>query len=213
MLISAPDFWIKMKSQKTMQASLFLALCFSSMLPAMTFLEQVRAKIISSQPFKADFVQQVFIDGELNLEESGFIVFADRTLVKWQYLRPDYKTFILENGRYRFYDRENNQLLNGRIDPGNEQLVWDMLFSQKPGQFSRWEERTRTILLSVNEGSGRQELKIKVGSDFLPERVEQTSANEVTTVYLFKKYLTHITLEADEFALNIPANVEIIEEE
>lgn len=202
-----------MKGSKIIKSGVFLTLFFSSLLPAMTFLEQVRAKIISSQPFKTDFVQQVFIDGEMSLEESGFIVFANRAHVKWQYLHPDFKTFILENGRYQFYDKENNQLFNGRIDPKNEQLIWDLLFSQKPGQVSRWEERTRTILLSVNEGSGLQELKIKVGNDFLPERVEQTSANEVTTVYIFKKYVTNITIEAKEFALNLPANVEIIEEE
>jgi outer membrane lipoprotein-sorting protein len=202
-----------MKGSKIIQSCVFLMLFFSSMLPAKTFLEQVRAKIISSQPFKTDFVQQVFIDGEMNLEESGFIVFANRTQVKWQYLRPDFKTFILENGRYRFYDKENNQLFNGPIDPKNEQIIWDLLFSEKPGQVSRWDERTRTILLRVNEGSVLQELKIKVGNDFLPERVEQTSANEVTTIYIFKKYLTNITLDAKEFVLNLPATVEIIEEE
>jgi outer membrane lipoprotein-sorting protein len=182
------------------------------MLPAVTFLEQVRAKIISSQPFKTDFIQQVFIDGEMSLEESGFIVFANRAHMKWQYLHPDFKTFILENGDYKFYDKENNQLFNGRIDPKNEQLIWDLLFSEKPGQVSRWDERTRTILLSVNESSGPQELKIKVGKNFLPERVEQNSANEVTTIYLFKKYRTNITLGAKEFALDLPATVEIIEE-
>jgi outer membrane lipoprotein-sorting protein len=202
-----------MKDSKIIKSCVFLTFFFSAMLPAETFLEQVRAKIISSQPFKTDFVQQVFIDDEMSLEESGFIVFADRAHVKWQYLHPDFKTFILENGHYRFYDKENNQLLKGRINPKNEQLIWDLLFSQKPGQVSRWEERTRTILLNVNDGSGLQELKIKIGNDFLPERVEQTSADEVTTIYIFKNYLTGITLEASEFALNLPAAVEIIEEE
>jgi outer membrane lipoprotein-sorting protein len=202
-----------MKDLKIIQACVLLTFTFSSLLPAMTFLEQVRAKILSSQPFKTDFVQQVFIDGEMSLEESGFIVFANRAQVKWQYLHPDFKTFILENGHYKFYDRENNQLFNGRIDPKNEQLIWDLLFSEKPGQISRWDERTRTILLSVNEGSGPQELKIKVGNDFLPERVEQNSADEVTTIYIFKRYLIRISLEAEDFKLDLPANVEIIEEE
>lgn len=185
---------------------------FFSLLPAETFLQQVRSKIIGSQPFKTDFVQQVFIDGEISMEESGFIVFADRYRMKWQYLQPDLKTFILENGRYQFYDKENNQLFNGRIDPRKKQLVWDLLFSEKPGQVSRWEEKTRTILLSFDDGSGIQEIKIKIGIDLLPERVEQTSANEVTTIYIFNKYLENIILEAKEFELNLPANVEIIEE-
>jgi hypothetical protein len=42
--------------------------------------------------------------------------------------------------------------------------------------------------------------------------VEQTSANEVTTVYLFAKFRPNITLAADEMELNLPADVEIIEE-
>jgi len=201
-----------MSGAKTFLAGAWLALCLCAMLPAKTFLEQVRAKIIASQPFKADFVQQVSIDGEMNLEESGFIVFADRARVKWQYLRPEFKTFILENGRYRFYDRENNQLLEGRIDPRNEQVIWDLLCSEKPGQVSRWEERTRTIRLSVDAGADRQELKIKIGPDFLPERVEQSGANEVTTVYTFRNYRTRVTLAAGEFSLPLPGDVEIIED-
>jgi hypothetical protein len=201
-----------MNRSKTFTVGVLLVIT-SSLLPALTFLEQVRAKIIGSQPFKTDFVQQVIIDGEMTLEESGFIVFADRNHVKWQYLRPDFKTFVLENGRYQFYDRENNQLVKGRIDPGNERLIWDLLCSEKPGQVGRWEERTRTILLTVNEGAFAQELKIKVGADFLPERVEQSSADEVTTVYLFTNYRTGIIPGAGEFALDLPASVEIVEEE
>jgi outer membrane lipoprotein-sorting protein len=203
-----------MQWSKTIKAVIFLTLLSTSLLPAKTsMVEQVRAKIIGSQPFKTDFVQQVFIDGEITLEENGYIVFADKAHVKWQYLHPDFKTFILENGHYRFYDRENNQLLKGKIDPRNEQIIWDLLCSQKPGQASRWEERTRTILLTVNEGAAMQELKIKVGNDFLPERVEQTSADGVTSIYIFKNYLIGMTLETGEFSLDLPANVEIIEEE
>jgi len=203
---------MKANSLKIFPSCLLLTFSFSSTLAAENFLQRVQAKIISSQPFKTDFVQQVFIDGEITMEESGFIVFVDRGRVKWQYLHPDFKTFILEKGRYQFYDQENNQLVNGRIDAKKDQMIWDLLFSEKPGQVSRWEEKTRTILLSLDDGSGLQEIKIKIGNDFLPERVEQTSANEVTTVYQFKKYQVHTSLEAKEFVLDLPASVEIIEE-
>lgn len=182
-------------------------------LPSLTWLERVRAKITASQPFRADFVQQVMIDGEMNLEESGFIVFAGPGRVKWQYLSPDFKTFILENGRYQFYDRENNQLLKGRIDPGREQLIWDLLCSPKPGQSSRWDERTRTVLLRVDDGSGPQQLKIRIAADLLPERVEQTTASDVTNVYLFRNFRTGIALADSDFALAAPVDVEIIESE
>jgi len=201
-----------MKGAKAFTLLPLLLAVFSSALPALTSLEQMRARILASQPFKMDFVQQVFVDGEMTLEESGIIVFADRTRVKWQYLRPDEKTFLLENGSYQFYDRENNQLLKGKIDPGSEQVIWDVLCSPHPGQSSRWEERTRTIRLSVVDGAGRQDLKIKIGHDFLPERVEQTSASEVTTVYEFRNYRSRIALAAGEFQLQLPGDVEIIED-
>jgi outer membrane lipoprotein-sorting protein len=176
------------------------------------FLQRVRNKIIHSQPFKTDFIQQVYIDEEKTLEESGVIIFADRTRVKWQYLDPDAKTFILENGRYSFYDRENNQLMRGRIGARSEQLIWELLFSDKPGNASSWDARQRTIRLRLDGENGVQELKIKVGADNLPERVEQIAANDVTTVYLFRNYRSRITLDAGEFDLALGADVEIIEE-
>jgi outer membrane lipoprotein-sorting protein len=176
------------------------------------FLQRVRDKIIHSQPFKTDFIQQVYIDEEKTLEESGVIIFADRTRVKWQYLDPDTKTFILENGRYSFYDRENNQLMRGRIGARSEQLIWELLFSDKPGNASSWDARQRTIRLRLDGENGVQELKIKVGADNLPERVEQIAANDVTTVYLFRNYRSRITLAAGEFDLALGADVEIIEE-
>ncbi len=48
-----------------------------------------------------------------------------------------------------------------------------------------------------------QELKIKVGADYLPERVEQTAVDEVTTVYLFRNYRSRIALAPDEFDLSV----------
>jgi outer membrane lipoprotein-sorting protein len=176
------------------------------------FLKRVREKILQSQPFKTDFIQQVYIDEEKTLEESGVIVFADRSRVKWQYLDPEAKTFILEDGRYNFYDSANNQLTRGRIGARGEQLIWELLFSDRPGNASSWDASRRTIQLKLDGENGEQELKIKIGADFLPERVEQTSANEVTTVYLFSNYRTRVTLAPGEFELALPADVEIIEE-
>ncbi|HUU05269.1 MAG TPA: outer-membrane lipoprotein carrier protein LolA [Patescibacteria group bacterium] len=176
------------------------------------FLQRVRDKILNSQPFKTDFIQQVFIDEEKILEESGVIIFADRSRVKWEYLNPEAKTFILQDGRYSFYDRENNQLMRGRIGARSEQLIWELLFSDRPGNASSWDAQQRTIRLRLDGEGGVQELKIKVGTDYLPERVEQTAVNEVTTVYLFRNYRRRITISPGEFDLALPVDVEIIEE-
>lgn len=176
------------------------------------FLQRVRDKILHSQPFKTDFIQQVFIDEEKILEESGVIIFADRSRVKWQYLNPEAKIFILKDGNYSFYDMENNQLMRGRIGARSEQLIWELLFSDRPGNASSWDAQQRTIRLRLDGQGGVQELKIKVGADYLPERVEQITINEVTTVYLFRNYRSRITLNPGEFDLALPDDVEIIEE-
>ncbi|MCU0237627.1 MAG: outer membrane lipoprotein carrier protein LolA [Acidobacteria bacterium] len=178
------------------------------------FLQRVRESILRSQPFRVDFVQQVTIDGEPALEESGVIVFADRQHVKWQYLDPEFKVFILEKDRYRFYDRENNQLLQGALGEHNERLIWELLLSDRPGGAARWDARKRTIRLRLDEGQGgegAQELQVIVGPDFLPQRVEQAVENGVTTVYVFSNYRSRVALAAGEFLLDLPADVEVIE--
>jgi len=177
------------------------------------FLRQVRARILQSQPCRADFVQKVYVDEELTLEESGFIVFANRDRVKWQYLVPEYKTFILESGRYSFYDRENQQLLRGRLGERSRELVWDLLFSDRPGQACRWDSAARTITISLAGENGVEELKILVGPDLLPRRVEQSAVNDVTTVYEFRAYRVRTFPSAGEFELDLPAGVEIIDEQ
>jgi outer membrane lipoprotein-sorting protein len=176
------------------------------------FMQRVRARLVASQPFRVDFIQQVVVDEEMTLEESGVIVFAGRDRVKWQYLAPAAKTFLLENGRYRFYDSENNQLLQGRLGERGEQLIWELLFSDRPGSSSRWDPRERTITISLAGENGVQELQIHIGPDFLPLRVEQKAVNDVTTVYIFSNYRPRVALGPGEFDLDLPADVEIIEE-
>jgi outer membrane lipoprotein-sorting protein len=176
------------------------------------FLKQVRSAILASQPFRVDFVQQVFIDGTLELQESGVIVFAHREQVKWEYTHPESKIFILQKDRYRFYDRENNQLLAGRVGTSGEQLIWELLLAEQPGGTVRWDAATRTVFLSVPGQEGPQQLHILVGADFLPQRVEQTAENGVTTVYRFRNYRRRIALAAGEFDLDLPADVDIVEE-
>lgn len=192
---------------------LFVSLFFHLGANDTAFLKQVRARILSCQPFRVDFVQQVYIDEEMTIQESGVIVFADRDRVKWQYLDPTPKTFILENGGYRFFDPENKQLLRGRVGARGEQLIWELLFSDRPGNASRWNSKTRTITLSLAGENGVQELEITVGADLLPARVRQTAVNEVTTVYVFKNYRSRVALGSREFDLDLPPDVEIIDEQ
>ena len=176
-------------------------------------MHRVRAAILASQPFRVDFVQQVFIGGVLELQESGVIVFAQRERIKWEYLDPESKIFILEKDRYRFYDSENNQLLLGRLGESGEQLIWELLLAERPAGAVRWDAKTRTIFLSVPGQERAQELQVLVGADFLPQRVEQATENEMTTVYLFRDYRRRVVLAPGEFDLDLPADVDTVEEQ
>lgn len=175
-------------------------------------MRRVRAAILDSQPFRVDFVQQVYLDADLEMQESGEIVFADRGRVKWQYRDPEVKVFILQKDRYLFYDRENNQLTRGKLGAGNEQLIWELLLAERPGAAVAWDPGQRLVRLRLAGEEGR-ELKVFVGADLLPRRVEQAAANEVTTVYLLGNYRRRVALAANEFELNVPADAEIIEEQ
>ncbi len=180
--------------------------------PPQELMRPLRAAILASQPFRVDFTQQVYVDGELEMEESGVIVFAHRELIKWEYLDPESKIFILEGDRYRFYDRENNQLLLGRVDANGEQLIWELLLAEQPGGAVRWDAASRTVFLSVPGQEEAQQLQVLVGADFLPQRVEQASGNGLTTVYRFRDYRRRVALAADEFDLHLPAGVDTVEE-
>jgi outer membrane lipoprotein-sorting protein len=179
------------------------------------FMRRVRAAILDSQPFRVDFVQQVYLDGELEMEESGEIVFADRGRVRWEYRRPESKVFLLEGDRYQYYDRESNQLSRGTVGEGQQRLVWELLLSERPGAAVSWEPGRRLVRLRLDagaDGEAAQELRVFVGADFLPRRVEQSGADQVTTVYRLERYQRRVALAAGEPSLQVPADAEIVED-
>jgi hypothetical protein len=88
-----------------------------------------------------------------------------------------------------------------------------LLFADRPGSASRWDARTRTISLSLAGENGVQELEITVGADLLPARVRQTAAGEVTTVYVFTNYRSRVRLAPGEFDLDLPPDVEIVDDQ
>jgi len=78
-------------------------------------IKTVRDSLNEIKPFKVNFTQQVYTDEELDIEESGEIIFKNDQLLKWTYLDPDYKVFLLEEDNYQFYDEDNQQLMIGKI--------------------------------------------------------------------------------------------------
>ncbi len=178
-------------------------------------MRRVRAAVAASQPFRVDFTQQVFVDGGREMEESGFILFAGRERVRWEYLDPEPKVFLLEKDRYQFYDPGAGQLTRGRLGEAGERLVWELLLAERPGDSVSWDSGQRTIRLRLPagaDGSESQELRVRVGRDFLPERIEQPAAGGITTVLLLRNYRRRVVPAPGAFELHPPAGVEIVED-
>ncbi|MCP4158169.1 MAG: hypothetical protein GY757_61285 [bacterium] len=92
-------------------------------------IKQVRRALNRIKPFKISFTQQLFSDDEMAVEESGEILFVDQHHLKWTYLEPDFKVFLLQDNTYKFYDEENEQLNTGKIESKNQQWIWQLFFS------------------------------------------------------------------------------------
>jgi outer membrane lipoprotein-sorting protein len=175
-------------------------------------LKRVRNAVTAIQPFKADFIHQVFIDREKDYEESGEIVFANPQRLKWHYLKPENKIFILEGNRYQFFIEESNQLMRGEVGKKNEQMIWQMLFSENQGRDIHSDEKTRTIRIKSDSEREFLDIEIKIGDGDLPVSAVQIDPWGVKTIYQFGRYRAHYSLGPQEFELRLPKDVEIVDE-
>lgn len=175
-------------------------------------LNRVRNALTAIQPFRVDFVHQVFIDREKDYEESGEIVFENPQHLKWHYLKPENKIFILEGNHYQFYMEESHQLMRGEVDKKNEQMIWQILFSENQVRQIRSDEKTRTIRIRNDSERDFLDIEIKIGAGDLPVHAVQIDPWGVRTIYRFGQYRRHDSLNPQEFELKLPEDVEIMDE-
>jgi len=183
-------------------------------------IKDVRDALNRIKPFKVDFVQQVFSEGnkegenhehmQSDLEESGEIIFKSDQLLKWTYLEPDYKVFLLEGDSYRFYDEDNEQLIIGKVKDRSQQWIWQLLFSRDLSRYVRWDESGRKI--HIKNDRDAIDMEITINADSLPVKVVQTDLSGARMVYYFKRYRQNIAVPKDAFQLKIPEGVDIVRE-
>ena len=188
---------------------LVFAFFLSSEAVEMTLLNQVRHALNQIKPFKVGFVQQVYMEGELEIQESGEILFKDSTCLKWTYLDPDFKVFILTDTLYRYYDRENNQLMKGNITKKNQRWIWQLLFTDEISEYITCYDREKMI--SIDSEKEELNFQIYIGSNGLPERVIQHDVSGVKYEYHFNNYQAKVKLSDKDFDLKLPDDVEIID--
>jgi outer membrane lipoprotein-sorting protein len=171
---------------------------------------QVRQQVSRIKPFKVDFIQRVYLEGEMEIEESGEILFKDQALLKWTYLNPDIKVFILENDRYSFYDQESNQLIKGKVTENNRRWIWQLLFADEISDHITCHETERKIV--IDDENDDLNLTIHIGDDGLPVKVVQMDVSGARYEYIFKKYRIRIKSDDSDFKLVLPDDVDVINE-
>jgi outer membrane lipoprotein-sorting protein len=181
----------------------------------------VRDSLNRIKPFKVNFAQQVYTDEQLDIEESGEIIFKNDQLLKWTYLDPDYKVFLLEGDNYQFYDEDNEQLIIGKIKDRSHQWVWQMLFSDDifRDYLVTWDKAHKKIHIKNNPDSRTGDtgditidIEIIINDDSLPITLIQDDPSGARIVYHFKEYKPKIEIPGDTFRLSVPDDVEIIRE-
>ena len=177
---------------------------------SLSLITEVRNSIAAIKPFKVNFVQQVFDEDQLEIEETGEILFKDHNTLKWTYLDPDYKVFLLQGENYKFYDRDNEQLTVGKIKDKNRQWLWQLLFSQEISPYIKTDRKNKKIY--IKDEPGALDVEILVNSDFLPVKAIREDPTGVKMVYHFKEYKKRINLSADTFTLAVPPGVEVVTE-
>ena len=187
----------------------FYLICTQLTFPDNTFLNKVRNSINSIKPFKVKFINQFLTENEVELEESGEVLFKDIRMLKWTYLDPDYKVWILIGDDYKFYDRENEQLTIGKIEKKNQKWIWQLLFSEEVSEFIRSDEKKMKIF--IKDESESIDLEVSINKKFLPEKIIQIDPSGAKLVYYFKEYEKKIKIDDKEFELKVPENVDIIE--
>lgn len=173
--------------------------------------KNVRRALNRIKPFRVDFVQQVLTDGDMDIEESGDILFKDERNIRWTYLEPDEKIFLLQGEDYKFYDRENEQLTVGKLEEKNRRWIWQLFFSDDLLPHTTADTSRRILTIHKKDETGDLDIQVFLDARSLPVRMIQTDPGSgARMIYFFKNYRENVPVPPDTFRLEVPDDVEII---
>ncbi len=191
---------------------IFLLLFFVTILSAATethpFVKQVRTAIKRIKPFKVAFVAQVVNDQEIEIEESGIIIFKDKDHLKWTYMNPDFKVFLLEGKKYQFYEKDNEQLTIGNVNNNKQHWIWQLIFAPDYNRHITCDIKQKKIL--IQDPDEDLNVVIFLNDQMLPQKVVQKDPSGLTLVHLFKDYQIRVELKRDDLQLKVPKGIDIV---
>jgi outer membrane lipoprotein-sorting protein len=171
-------------------------------------LDAARAAMQSMKPFRATFTQQVYYDEELAIEESGDLLFVDPNRIRWTYRDPELKIFLLEAGRYRFYEPEASQLTLGTMTGGQGGWIWRLLASTDADVVESCPPSGKELVLRDPEHGTR--FRLRLDRQHRVVQVEHTDSGGARHIYILRDYLARVTVTENDFQLEIPKDTEVV---
>ena len=171
-------------------------------------LEAARATMQSMKPFRATFVQQVYYEEELAIEEKGDLLFVNPHRIRWTYRDPELKIFLLETDRYRFYEPEARQLTMGAMEGRKGGWIWQLLASTDADMVESCPPSGKELVLKDPVDGTRFQLRLDNQNRVI--RVEHTDSGGARHVYLLSDYQVRVEVTGNEFQLQIPQDTEVV---
>ncbi len=170
-------------------------------------INKIKESLKNNSPFQVEFIQQVYTENEKEIEESGIILFKNINLIKWEYLKPEKKIFLIKNKEYVYYNKEENQVKKGNIDKKEETSIWRIFFTVK-GFSCKLTDKNKIMIKDKKQGI---KFIVQFNRDFLPIKVIQDDNSGIVYHYIFKNYKKRIKLTEKDLIIDLPENVEIVE--
>ncbi|MBN1224864.1 MAG: outer membrane lipoprotein carrier protein LolA [Candidatus Aminicenantes bacterium] len=185
---------------------------------------RVERKLHSFETFQAEF-EQFYYSSTISvpLHERGKLYFKNPGMMKWEYQDPEEKVFLIKDGIFWDYNKEEEQLIKYSIaEEGENTEIIALLSGQMKlldtydvdySPFPTENEYSKQIKLTPkDEEFADSFLLLEIDEkNWLILKIISFDWTGNKTEFHFKKFKTNISLATDTFDIKIPPGTEIIE--
>ncbi len=185
---------------------------------------RVENTLRSYQSFQANF-EQFYYSATIStpLHEKGKLYFKKPNLMKWEYLDPEEKVFLIKDDLFWDYNKEEKQLIKYDLSQGEQNTEVISLLSGKIALLDNYSVELNPF---PTENANTIQIKLTPKDEEFADTFLLLEINEKTwfiqtlisfdwagnkTEFRFSKIKPNVTLQNKTFELRLPPDVEIIE--
>ncbi len=196
--------WIKLSLIFVLMSSVLLA----------QNLDDIYQKIVDTyqktSTFEGEFIQENFYSELDILKDSKGKIYFDEVFFMLEYIEPSGQVLLLKDKELKIFDSNENQLIITSLNTVIKSLNPIDILSYY-WQNSDKEMRDGKLIIKPIKEDDIKLLHIEFNDDFLINKIKYYDQNENFVSYEFLKIKTNIKFKSDQFNLNIPDDVFIIE--